>query len=339
MNGPKPIRKGTFILAVVLLVSVYGFSQSYSKTDHAIRGKLHLDSIWEPVVYLSYIPSFTQMNTMSYDMIIAEARVDSSGLFSFPTNYLPEEDKVYRLHISKTGAPAASLILGGREENHMFLTTNGNTSIYIEGKETGPVFKDATIDGYAPNLGFRRIDRTYSYIDSTHYGGTAMKKEFVVRAIYEELRYAADTSVHALVSLYALYRSNFESNHATNPKFYEDYLAKWESESSQYFTDFRASLPMAKPGTSWTQYALIGIGFFLLGFALHYLLFTRKKKARALLTSLSVQERKIFTLIQSGKSNKEISEEYNIGLSTVKSHVSNIYSKLNIKSRREAMDL
>ena len=46
--------------------------------------------------------------------------------------------------------------------------------------------------------------------------------------------------------------------------------------------------------------------------------------------NLSVQERKIYTLLKEGKSNKEISEELNIGLSTVKSHASNIYSKLKI---------
>jgi FixJ family two-component response regulator len=33
-------------------------------------------------------------------------------------------------------------------------------------------------------------------------------------------------------------------------------------------------------------------------------------------------------MIQSGKSNKEISNELNIEISTVKSHVNNLYSKL-----------
>jgi len=61
-------------------------------------------------------------------------------------------------------------------------------------------------------------------------------------------------------------------------------------------------------------------------------------KNNNLIKSLSVQERKIFTLLKDGKSNKEISEEFNIGLSTVKSHVNNIYSKLNIKSRKEGMN-
>jgi len=54
---------------------------------------------------------------------------------------------------------------------------------------------------------------------------------------------------------------------------------------------------------------------------------------------LSIQERKIHEALKDGKSNKEISEEFNIGISTVKSHVSSIYSKLNIKSRKEILNL
>ena len=54
---------------------------------------------------------------------------------------------------------------------------------------------------------------------------------------------------------------------------------------------------------------------------------------------LSVQERKIFDLMRNGMSNKEIAAECNVELTTVKSHVGSIYSKLKIKSRKEAMNL
>ena len=180
-----PIKITLAFLVLSVCTGGTGFAQSSSSSEYTISGVLKLDTIWEPVVYLSYIPTFDQMNTMSNDMIIAEARTDSSGYFSFPTNYLPEEDQIYRLHVSKKGAPAASLIIGGAEENHMFLITNGNVNISIAGEMDGPVFKNATVSGYSPNYGLREIDRTYSYIDSTSYQGTAMKKEFVTKAIYE----------------------------------------------------------------------------------------------------------------------------------------------------------
>lgn len=57
------------------------------------------------------------------------------------------------------------------------------------------------------------------------------------------------------------------------------------------------------------------------------------------LASLSVREREIFDLILQGKSNKEIATVVNISINTVKFHIKNIYDKLHIKSRKEALNL
>ena len=54
---------------------------------------------------------------------------------------------------------------------------------------------------------------------------------------------------------------------------------------------------------------------------------------------LTVQERKVFDLLKEGKSNKEIADEFSVSVSTVKSHVNSIFSKLDVNSRREIMDL
>lgn len=54
---------------------------------------------------------------------------------------------------------------------------------------------------------------------------------------------------------------------------------------------------------------------------------------------LSIREDEIFKLIVDRKSNKEIANQLNISVNTVKFHVKNIYEKLNIKSRKEALVL
>jgi len=56
------------------------------------------------------------------------------------------------------------------------------------------------------------------------------------------------------------------------------------------------------------------------------------------LNELSVQERKVFSLLREGKTNQEISDECGIAVSTVKSHLNSIYGKLKISSRKEAMN-
>ena len=61
----------------------------------------------------------------------------------------------------------------------------------------------------------------------------------------------------------------------------------------------------------------------------------RKKSKVNYKEILSPQEQKIFELINQELSNKEIAEKLFISLSTVKTHINNIYSKLSITSRKE----
>ena len=175
-------------------------------------------------------------------------------------------------------------------------------------------------------------------MDSSSIGGSTIKKEFITKAIYEKLRVFADTCSLPLASLYAIYRSKFESNYSVNQQFYKDYLVKWKDEKSNYFETFKAQLPISN-GNEWQYPIFIGIIAFIFGFFLNYLIGISKRTRKLKFPSLSVQERKIFKMIQMGKSNQEISDEYSISLSTVKSHISNIYSKLNIRSRKEAIDI
>ncbi|MBI3601258.1 MAG: response regulator transcription factor [Nitrospinae bacterium] len=55
--------------------------------------------------------------------------------------------------------------------------------------------------------------------------------------------------------------------------------------------------------------------------------------------SLTKAEKKILELLLKGKSNKEISELNFVSIETVKSHLQNIYRKLGVNSRLEAVAL
>jgi len=57
---------------------------------------------------------------------------------------------------------------------------------------------------------------------------------------------------------------------------------------------------------------------------------------RPLLESLTAKELCVLTQIAEGKSNKEIAALNYIEVSTVKTHVNNIFSKLGVKNRKEA---
>ncbi|WP_299116640.1 LuxR C-terminal-related transcriptional regulator [uncultured Winogradskyella sp.] len=334
------IKSYKLLLFILFVNSLNCFSQSKSKNEQSksINGKLQLDSIWEPVVYLSHIPTFKDMYKMSNEIIIAEAKVDSLGEFHFSTESLPKADHLYRLHISKKTSPAASLIIGGKEENHIFLIANKNSNISISNRTKDSLFYNYIINGYQPNVDFKTIHGIISN-DNTGAVKSNLKKEFINKTIYEELRHIADTSSHPIVSLYALTNSKFESTYLENQKFYKNYLEKWKSENSSYFNELRSKFPKEESTNSNLWIIVSAIFFFLLGYIINYVIGSRRKKANKQLKLLSIQERKIYNLLVEGKSNKEISEEFNIGVSTVKSHVSSIYNKLNIKSRKDIVSV
>lgn len=58
-------------------------------------------------------------------------------------------------------------------------------------------------------------------------------------------------------------------------------------------------------------------------------------KIESKLSELSLRQKAVFNLIVKGKSNKEITAELNIELSTLKTHINQIYKILGIRSRKE----
>ncbi len=92
---------------------------------------------------------------------------------------------------------------------------------------------------------------------------------------------------------------------------------------------------------------LSAILFILIGFALKHFLSIKKPSNKKLYdynkisnkTNLSKQEHKVLVLMAEGLSNNEIGKRLFIEESTVKSHVSNIFSKLNAKRRTEAVKI
>lgn len=65
----------------------------------------------------------------------------------------------------------------------------------------------------------------------------------------------------------------------------------------------------------------------------------KSTKIERKLSELSLRQKEVFDLIVKGKSNKEIMAELNIELSTLKTHINQIYKILGIKSRKETKSL
>jgi DNA-binding CsgD family transcriptional regulator len=65
----------------------------------------------------------------------------------------------------------------------------------------------------------------------------------------------------------------------------------------------------------------------------------RSPSSRINLLILTSREREVFEHLRSGKVNKEIAAGINLSVRTVKFHLSNVYRKLRVPGREEAIQM
>jgi DNA-binding CsgD family transcriptional regulator len=321
-----------YIFIVVFVFSrtlIFGIS-----INSTLKGVIEIDSTWERSIYLSHIPTIDKLYSMSNDMIITKAVIDSLGNFQFIINFLPKTANLYRLHLTKVGNSPNSLIIGGRDENYMFVILNRDTSVTMEGALSEPPFKNISFTNSELNTSLNKISRLIHKTDSIASESDFLMNQFLDSKLNEELLEIADTSSNFLISLFALYHSDIESSNLQNQEVINSFLNKWDNKENVYLSSFQNKIyPSLKDANSWyiivTAILCLSIGF-LIG--------KLKIKTKKGIEELSVQERKVYELLKTGASNQEIAENFNIGLSTVKTHVSKILNKLNVKSRKELMN-
>jgi len=99
-------------------------------------------------------------------------------------------------------------------------------------------------------------------------------------------------------------------------------------------------IDLTKKKNNFSVYFFIGIGLITIATILSIKTFFTKYKGKPILgDKLTNQEAKVASLIKEFKTNKEIAIELSISQSTVKSHINNIYKKLEVKSRQELLEL
>jgi len=326
-----------YLLVIFLLAISMQADASADDYGH-ISGTLTLDDSWEREIYISLIETIEKEYAVSNEIIITSASIDSLGNFILDLESLPTTWSILRLHVVKRGVSPNSLIIGSLDENFIFIIAKRDSQIELYNTKEQPLFVNSVIKGadYMQNFDYIRI--LSDYPNSIDYDQSIIEEIFIKEAVAEKLKKLADTCSNPIVALYAIYQTDFQTDYLQDPTFYNDFLSKWEGEDNAYFRSFRQKFAISDRdatddvSASYTIPLLVIAGILLTSFYIYSMRTEQKFKL------LSVQERKIFGLIRKGFSNKEISAECNIELTTVKSHVSNIYSKLKIKSRKEALN-
>ena len=330
-----------------LVFSVLAFTSSAS----SIKGKVVIDESWEPVIYLSAINSFDDFSTASFDFLVYQTVIDSSGYFEMKDIILPKGDRIYRLHICKKDDPISTIIIGGKDENFIHFIMNDTSSINIYAESEKPFFGNSIVVGNNANPTFSLLINLQKELLSPPSLPSKQNREFRKKQILNKYMDVVDTSYNVIIKLLALHLIN-ESVESPELELMEKTGNELQvsDTSNPYYQSFVEELEylVYQSGQSgltkaeWLTLAILLLLFIMIGGVLLKRKGNRRDSVIAanteLLQSLSVQEKKVFELLKTGASNKEISSELNIEVSTVKSHVYKIFSRLRVKSRKEIVN-
>lgn len=321
---------------ISLFLIIINFVFSFNKLQASvIQGIIKLDNTWDNKVYLSHIKSFDDMYLMSSDVIIAETSIDSKGNFKFDLDYLPKQTQLYRLHIVKKGDVATTLTIGGNNENHLFVLANKNSIINLNSGLSAPPFDHSSVSGFKENIAFHQLR---DYMGQTQKGidtSSISKRNLLKKDLQQYLFKVVDTTDYALVGLYALNAFGRNQNSTEYQKLQEKFLERFDVANQSYFNETKfTTLNTNENGRNhnWIFY----VATLLISTTVIVVWMFKKQKSNY--QKLSSQERKVFDLVKLGKTNQEVANALNIEITTVKSHMSSIFNKMKIKSRKEILD-
>ncbi len=335
-------------LFTFFLLSLVGFMTNAAN----IEGQIKLNNDWAPVVYLSSISSFDDLQTATYHFLRYQCPIDSNGYFEFKNIDLVDQDQTYRLHICKKGDPVSTIIIGGKEENYIHFIMNGATELLLLPNENAPGIANSIISGHSTGASLKKLFDLQKKLNTPLDLPSEQNRSFIKQQVYDDLQASVDTASNPLVRLLAFHfiTESFASrNHLKLMKDLDADLVK-ENHSSSYYKSFRKQLSyleyqeVAVSNTSyaWLKWSGLLLLFFFIAFMIRQstkrLSVKKQKDSQQMAHLLSNQEKRVLSLLKKGKTNKEISSELHIEVSTVKSHLHKIYSRLGVKSRKEIVN-
>jgi len=298
---------------LLAIISLFIFFGKNTSAQYSIKGKVNLSENWQSKIYMAQITKLSDYYRTSSDMIIGKADVEEDGTFVLEGESLPSETHFYRLYLMKTQNTDydACLYVGGDDHNfaHIVLKDGESLEIVADPISNAPFGKYEIIGNQANIL----MDTLSSIIFPSFY----------------------------------FYRLTFP----TELKNAENQLQK----NLKNFADTCSNTLVALAAVNWAKWLMIGLG--ALSLILAFQLFQSKNRIKNLesqlakvdskptVPSISLEEiltqkeKEILLLISEGKSNKEIASSLFVELSTVKSHINKIYSKIGASNRKEAQSI
>lgn len=289
-------------------------------------------------ISLSLIENPLGSDRVYADQILLQTVVDSLGQFAFSGDFLPPTLRLYRIHASPCFDHGHQGEQKCRElEERIFVAHNQNQLKFQSYPEGGFLCQ-----GIPPSsdLGLHAQDLRMALPFGDLAGLTETSRSLQFKQWLAEVEDFYSNCKDPLLTLYALgdvlvERSEYRAQLLTaGIPFLSDLQEKLERDYSD--TPYVESLSIVlatAPSESFPWYHL-GWALLLLPVFLWYRR-GRKRTPSTLFSELSTKEQALLADIATGMSNKELAESHHISLSTVKTHLNNIYRKTGLENRKE----
>ena len=317
---------------------------------------------------LEYLPTLEGHSSTIMSNIINKADLDAAGTVEISSSYLPPHKMMYRLALQEAGEGVG--ISTGFIKNYIHIVMDKTTTLEVSGCE--PFLEGMNNCSVRGNPESEILQELYDEILPVIYQErieaykikTETKEEFVKQKHLEVFQEFADTCqylIPVILSLHLILNDDIEKAVKEDPVYFKQFLDKvkkldkhhpYTLEITDIITNLNPQLKEQKKEPS-SKLALLGLGLLCLLLLFQNVYLRRKlKKAKSQITTktpladaqsriakLSPKEKEVFELMQFNLSNKEIASKLFIETTTVKSHISKIYQKLQISSRKEISQL
>lgn len=346
----------------LIVIAILFFFGNSANAQHLFDGYIDIER-WQSDVYLSVIEDYRTLDGINDEQIITKTGSDLSGYFKFEGDQLDTQQKIYKLHVDNCEPynQASNHFEGHCTDSKSILFIAKNTdSIRFPLSFEAQMFCDISSNN-PKTASFIKIDSLkeemkFAYTEFRSKANRELnnKKWFKTLQDYgQELNEPlAELYIYAFLSdrsnpIHYYYLEDLKTN-----TYYDELLERMQDNypNSSYTKQYEAELNSDKyivstskneSGFSWTN-VVIGLLFASVLLNLWFV-FSAKKRKRKQHTEakeqLTKQEQNVLDLLLEDNTNKDIAEALFVSVSTVKTHVNNVYRKLNVNSRDELKSL
>ena len=346
----------TNLILLFFTAMFYSANAQYKFTGHVDNTQ------WHSNVYLSIIEDYRKISGVYAEQIISKTNTDSLGYFKFTGNKLENENRIYRIHVDNCFDEE-------QNQNHFDGYCDDSREVIFIAKNTDAIDFPISFDKqmFCDINSSNEKSTVFVKIDSlkeemkfafSEYRSEANRK-LNNKKWFETLQDFGEKLNEPIAELYIYSflsdRGNDLHQHyledLKNNSYYDELLNRLTNKypNSPYTKQYKAELSSDKfiinkdfsTGFNWNYLVYLLLLMSLIPNTWFW--YTRKKDQNKKINNakdqLTKQEQNILNLLLEEKSNKEIADALFVSLSTVKTHVNNIYKKLNVQSRDDIKSL